>query len=158
MIAETRISVAVEVVEWSFDFKDGRFLVMEKCAQGYRTSLQGFSGVGPTQEAALDDLLHRMRDYVAASKEFSSALEPGGQLANKLQQIRQLLDQKLACPHCSAGEPSVWDGVLSHYAHPDRGAKLKFCHDPWRDRCRCCSRNPGQCARQLSMGTAETPT
>ena len=42
------------------------------------------------------------------------------------------------CPHCRAGEPSVWDGTLSHYAHPD-GSKLKMCHSPWRDRCRRCS-------------------
>lgn len=42
------------------------------------------------------------------------------------------------CPHCQAGEPSVWDDVLFHYAHPS-GTKLKFCHDPWRERCRRCS-------------------
>lgn len=40
------------------------------------------------------------------------------------------------CPHCLAGEPSVWDDVLFHYAHPDadRLGKLKFCHEPWRER------------------------
>jgi len=43
-----------------------------------------------------------------------------------------------ACPHCLAGEPSVWDGDLSHYAHP-AGDKLKMCHDPWRARCGRCS-------------------
>lgn len=42
------------------------------------------------------------------------------------------------CPHCAAGEPSVWDDVLQHYAHPD-GPKLKVCHSPWRERCRTCS-------------------
>jgi len=42
------------------------------------------------------------------------------------------------CPHCVAGEPSVWDDVLFHYAHPD-GDKLKTCHSPWRERCRRCS-------------------
>ena len=42
------------------------------------------------------------------------------------------------CPHCLAGEASVWDDVLFHYAHP-AGDKLKMCHEPWRDRCRSCS-------------------
>jgi len=42
------------------------------------------------------------------------------------------------CPHCQAGEPSVWDDVLFHYAHP-AGVKLKMCHSPWRERCRRCS-------------------
>jgi hypothetical protein len=44
-----------------------------------------------------------------------------------------------ACPHCAAGAPSVWDDVLYHYAHPGDGGKLKFCHNPWRERCRRCS-------------------
>lgn len=51
------------------------------------------------------------------------------------------------CPHCLAGEPSVWDSVLDHFAHPhptDAG-KLKFCHSPWRDRCRRCSGDPKTC-------------
>jgi hypothetical protein len=48
-----------------------------------------------------------------------------------------------ACPHCQAGEPSVWDDVLFHHAHPSGdGGKLKFCHDPWRARCRRCSADP----------------
>ena len=40
------------------------------------------------------------------------------------------------CQHCLAGEPSVWDDVLFHYAHPDdkNPGKLKFCHEPWRER------------------------
>lgn len=46
------------------------------------------------------------------------------------------------CPHCRAGEPSVWDGVFDHYAHPAGGDKLKFCEDPWRERCRRCSGSP----------------
>lgn len=46
---------------------------------------------------------------------------------------------ELRCPHCHAGEPSVWDDVLFHYAHPADGSKLKFCHEPWRERCRRCS-------------------
>lgn len=43
------------------------------------------------------------------------------------------------CPHCQAGDPSVWDHVLFHYAHPAPNDKLKFCHEPWRERCRRCS-------------------
>lgn len=42
------------------------------------------------------------------------------------------------CPHCQAGEPSVWDDTLFHYAHP-AGSKLKVCFSPWRARCRRCS-------------------
>jgi hypothetical protein len=49
------------------------------------------------------------------------------------------------CPHCLAGEPSVWDNVLFHYAHP-AGSKLKACHDPWRERCRCCSADQEECS------------
>ena len=35
----------------------------------------------------------------------------------------------MSCPHCQAGDPSVWDDVLDHYAHPDAAnpGKLKFC-------------------------------
>lgn len=56
------------------------------------------------------------------------------------------------CPHCQSGEPSVWDDVLFHYAHPADGSKLKMCHDPWRDRCRRCSADvarPGAARCQL---------
>ena len=50
------------------------------------------------------------------------------------------------CTHCLAGETSVWDDVLLHYAHPaGTGGKLKTCHDPWRERCRHCSGSPGAC-------------
>jgi len=38
------------------------------------------------------------------------------------------------CPHCAAGEPSVWDSVFEHYAHQDTNGKLKLCHEPWRSR------------------------
>lgn len=49
-------------------------------------------------------------------------------------------DHDLRCPYCREREPSVWDDVLFHYAHPDLAAgKLKFCHEPWRERCRRCS-------------------
>jgi len=43
-------------------------------------------------------------------------------------------ESPVTCPHCLAGEPSIWDGVLFHYAHPADGDKFKLCHDPWRDR------------------------
>lgn len=49
------------------------------------------------------------------------------------------------CPHCLAGEPSVWDDVVFHFAHP-AGIKLKMCHAPWRERCRRCSAKLGTCA------------
>lgn len=68
-----------------------------------------------------------------------------------------------SCPHCRAGEPSVWDDVLLHYAHPDKGkpGKLWFCHEPWRERCRQCSDDivAGQrfcgaaCSQLHEMGT-----
>lgn len=61
------------------------------------------------------------------------------------------------CPHCAAGEPSVWDDVLSHYAHPD-GEKLKICHSPWRERCRRCSvdvtHREAYCAEHVLEGRA----
>lgn len=40
------------------------------------------------------------------------------------------------CPHCEAGEASVWDGVLECYAHPDpeHPGKLKMCEQPWHMR------------------------
>lgn len=43
------------------------------------------------------------------------------------------------CPHCRAGEPSVWDQVFECFAHRMLDGKLKVCHQPWRDRCRRCS-------------------
>ena len=70
-------------------------------------------------------------------------------------------DRATSCPHCVAGEPSVWDDVLFHYAHPHpAGDKLKMCHDPWRERCRRCSANPGACtcgatSSQSSMRPAD---
>ncbi len=53
-------------------------------------------------------------------------------------ETRKAVVAELRCPHCRAGEPSVWDSVLFHYAHPD-GDKLKMCDEPWRERCRRCS-------------------
>ena len=45
------------------------------------------------------------------------------------------------CPRCDANEPSVFDGVLFHNAHPnpDLPGKLFMCHSPWRERCCGCS-------------------
>jgi len=50
----------------------------------------------------------------------------------------ELATNSAPCPHCKAGEPSIWDGELFHYAHP-AGSKLKACHSPWRPRCLRCS-------------------
>jgi Zn finger protein HypA/HybF involved in hydrogenase expression len=52
--------------------------------------------------------------------------------------MKKVTTDGVPCPHCQAGEPSVWDGELFHYAHPD-GVKLKMCHYPWRARCLHCS-------------------
>lgn len=40
------------------------------------------------------------------------------------------------CPHCEAGEASVWDNMFECYAHPDleHPGKLKMCEHPWRAR------------------------
>jgi len=54
-------------------------------------------------------------------------------------------ERAVRCPHCLAGDPSVWDDVLFHYAHP-AGDKLKMCHEPWRERCRRCSASVGACS------------
>jgi hypothetical protein len=64
------------------------------------------------------------------------------------------------CPHCVAGEPSVWDDGLFHYAHPD-GEKLKVCHSPWRERCRRCSADVADrqayCTKHALEGRAPVP-
>lgn len=80
-------------VEWTRDLGDGRLLVMQRIAAGYRASLVGFRGVGASQDAALDDLLANMRDYGAASEDLARSLAPGGQLHEKMRQIEQLVDQ-----------------------------------------------------------------
>jgi len=54
-------------------------------------------------------------------------------------------ERAVRCPHCLAGDPSVWDDVLFHYAHP-AGDKLKMCHEPWRERCHRCSASVGACS------------
>lgn len=75
-----------------------------------------------------------------------------GELARRLlnragssAEIDKIDDARVSCPHCLAGEPSVWDGVLFQYAHP-AGDKLKMCHEPWRERCRRCSASVGACS------------
>jgi hypothetical protein len=82
--------------EWTRDLGDGRLLVMDRGAVGYRALLMEFRGVGSTQEAALDDLLASMRHYCEAADDLKRDLAPGGQLHEKLQQIRQLVDQCVA--------------------------------------------------------------
>ena len=67
--------------------------------------------------------------------------------------IAEVEDHATICPHCLAGEPSVWDDVLFHYAHP-AGEKLKFCHAPWRERCRRCSGIVGACPCGTTEATA----
>lgn len=164
MIAGTQINVAAEI-EWTRDV-NGRALVMKRIDLGYLATLHGFSGVGTSQEAALDALLAQMQNYAVVSMDLTQSLAPGGALDQKLQQIRQLVDTivvqrsdpqaALVCPHCRASEPSVWDDVLFHYAHPDPASdKLKFCHAPWRERCRCCSRDPDHCVRSSTVEASE---
>lgn len=137
---------------WQRDLGDGRIVVVARRDEGFSAALSGFCGVGGTQEEALDDLLVRMQSYCEASADLSRSLAPGGELDKKLQQIRKLVDGNLVCPHCLAGEPSVWDDVLDHYAHP-AGDKLHYCHRPWRDRCRRCSADPGGCSCSTSEGS-----
>jgi len=77
-----------------------------------------------------------------------------GQHVSSLVQGDPLVERQLVCPHCIAGEPSVWDSVMWRYAHPDdaklkrrddHADKFKLCRDPWRKRCRRCSANPSAC-------------
>lgn len=49
-------------------------------------------------------------------------------------ETRKAKAQPPACPHCIAGEPSVWDPVFEHFAHPATSSQLKFCHTPWSPR------------------------
>jgi hypothetical protein len=95
--------VAADIpIEWTRDLGDGRILAMARATGGYQASLSGFCGFGSTQEKALDALLGHMRDYVDAADDFARALELGGTLDTKLQQIRQLVDQKVAAEDKSA--------------------------------------------------------
>jgi hypothetical protein len=65
---------------------------------------------------------------------------------NHAKEVAEEASAPPACPHCAAGEPSVWDPDLFHYAHPHpEDNKLKFCHEPWRERCRRCSGTVGAC-------------
>lgn len=67
--------------------------MMGRDSVGYRAMLVGFRGDGSTQEAAIDDLLARMRDYCDSSDDFEQSLAPGGYLHERLRQIEQLVDQ-----------------------------------------------------------------
>jgi hypothetical protein len=81
------------VTLWTHDLGEGRLLVMERDAAGYQASLVGFCGTGSTQDAALDDLLARIRAYGEASDAFERSLAPGGHLHERLRLIEQLVDQ-----------------------------------------------------------------
>lgn len=62
----------------------------------------------------------------------------------------------MTCRHCTAREPSVWDDVLWHYAHPHSDPnRLTFCESPWRERCRECSADPGSCVHTTAPQGAE---
>jgi hypothetical protein len=79
--------------EWTRDLGGGRILVMERVLAGYRATLMRFRGVGTTQNAALDDLLARMRNYGTVSDDFERSLAPDGPLSEKLRQIEQHVEQ-----------------------------------------------------------------
>ena len=79
----------------------------------------------------LSELAHRLLDRAGKR---TAGEEPAGETADS----EESSAWDGTCPHCRAGEPSVWDDVLFHYAHP-AGSKLKMCHSPWRSRCRRCS-------------------
>lgn len=150
MIAGTRISVDADFqMQWRRDLGTGRALVMARQEAKYRAAFlgtcEGFHATASSPSEALSDLLVKMRAHRETSAELLQALAPGEELDLKFQQIARLVDH-VSCPHCLAGDPSVWDSVLDHYAHPHSDlAKLKFCHDPWRARCRGCSADPGTC-------------
>jgi len=93
------------------------------------------TGKGETLKAELADL----RDLADLVRDADiSKLPP--ELVTVRQRWLGIAADPTACPHCAAGEPSVWDPILFHYAHPSGdGKKLKSCHSPWRERCRRCS-------------------
>ena len=151
-IAGTRISVDADFkMQWRRELGAGRALVMARREAKFRAAFlgthEGFHTTASSPADALNNLLATMRAHKDTSAELLQALAPGEELDLKFQQIAGLLDQSLSCSHCLAGEPSVWDDVLFHYAHPHPATdKLKFCHDPWRARCRRCSADPQTCA------------
>lgn len=80
--------------EWTRELGEGRILTMERVsAEEYRAWIAGFCGIGPTQDAALDDLLARVEDHNAASEDLARDLEPGGRLQEKLRQLDQAVDE-----------------------------------------------------------------
>jgi len=65
--------------------------MMKHNSEGYQAALVGFYGAGSTQEAALDDLLAQMRNYVMAA---NGALEDlRTSLSERLRQVKQIIDQ-----------------------------------------------------------------
>jgi hypothetical protein len=104
----------------------------------------------------LKDELDDLRDLADIVADADISKLPPELLAVRQRQLAKRY-ASAACPHCVAGEPSVWDDVLSHYAHPD-GEKLKVCHSPWRERCRRCSadvaHHEAYCAEHALEGRA----
>lgn len=86
-------SVSSSAIEWTQDLGNGRLIKMKRDSRGYQATLVGFRGIGTTQDAALDDLLTQMRDYVTASDDLGRALAPGGHLHERLGQITQLVNE-----------------------------------------------------------------
>jgi hypothetical protein len=78
---------------WKRDLEGSGCLVMEQSAAGYCAVLVGFRGFGSTQEEALDDLLVCMKRYCEEADDFKRSVAPGGQLHEKLGQLRLLVDQ-----------------------------------------------------------------
>lgn len=98
-----------------------------------------------------NDALSKVYGTAACLRTFPVPFDDHLELVDSVDACRQALHdltfrdedrEALECPHCRAGEPSVWDDVLFHYAHPD-DKKLKMCHSPWRERCRRCSADVG---------------
>ena len=86
-------AMSLREAEWEHDIGNGLFLVMKRSMVGYCAALDGFRGLGSTQESALDDLLASMTRYCESADDFLSSLAPGGRLHEKLRQISVLVDQ-----------------------------------------------------------------
>lgn len=106
----------------------------------------------------LKDELDELRDLADLVRDADIGALPSELLAVRKRWYAEGHAREVPCPHCVAGEPSVWD-VLEHFAHPDGEKKLKMCHSPWRNRCRWCSSTdvvPGEayCAAHVLEGRA----